>query len=71
MDGLAFITALVGAFPMPMAEHFEFELVGAAKGEVRARATPAAHHENPWRGARRLRGNRVGYGARTRLDFGA
>jgi uncharacterized protein (TIGR00369 family) len=48
VDGLAFITTLVGASPMPMAEHFDFELVGAAKGEVRARATPAAHHENPF-----------------------
>jgi uncharacterized protein (TIGR00369 family) len=47
MDGLAFVANLVGSTPMPMAEHFGFELSEVKRGSVFARATPLSEHENP------------------------
>jgi uncharacterized protein (TIGR00369 family) len=48
MDGLSFVRSLDPDTPMPMASPWAFRIVHVERGEVRARATPGAEHENPF-----------------------
>lgn len=47
MNGLAFVRALIGKVPMPMAELFALELLHAERGVIRVAARPSVQHYNP------------------------
>jgi uncharacterized protein (TIGR00369 family) len=47
LNGLAFVRALIGKVPMPMAELFALELLHAERGVVRVAARPSVQHYNP------------------------
>lgn len=48
MDGVAFVRSLDPDNSMPMAAPWAFRIERVERGDVRARATPGAQHENPF-----------------------
>ncbi len=48
MDGLTFVRSLDPENSMPMAKPWAFRIGRVERGEVHARATPGAQHENPF-----------------------
>ncbi len=48
MDGLAFLLTLDPDNPMPMAQFWHFHVLHVEKGSLKARATAADTHENPF-----------------------
>lgn len=48
MDGVSFVRALDPNDAMPMASPWAFRIDAVERGEVTARATPGAQHENPF-----------------------
>lgn len=48
MNGVQFVRSLDPEKSMPMARPWAFRIESVERGDVRARATPSAQHENPF-----------------------